>query len=139
MSEQKAELIEHERFAFTPGPWRACHGGECSCRQVWSIPGDCPVFTAKETDPKEVVQVGLAHHKWGDAADMIYGEIPEQMTFANARLIAAAPDLYSACVFALSTLNSQMSLMEQPKPDTADAVTRLRAAILLATIPQADQ
>lgn len=79
----------------TPGPWRYC--GEqradvkpCQCRQIWSIPEDVPVFTARA---ERMAQIGLAHHKWGDGPELIYGEIPLGETEANARLIAAAPEL----------------------------------------------
>lgn len=75
----------------TPGPWKACGDGKCSCRQVWSIPGDCPVFTARPDGSMSVI--GLAHHKWGDSPDLIYGDIPPDEQQANAMLIASAPDL----------------------------------------------
>jgi hypothetical protein len=76
----------------TPGPWRACHESKCPCRQVWSLPGDFPVFTAKAPGEAQSI-VGMAHHKMADAPDLIYGEIPEWQTEANARLIAAAPEM----------------------------------------------
>ena len=81
----------------TPGPWHACGNGKCACKQVWSP--DYPV--AK-------VECG----KWGDdyvsirltgeslllkaepfMDQITYGEISEDVAEANARLIAAAPDL----------------------------------------------
>jgi hypothetical protein len=91
---------------FTPGPWRVCghERGVCSCVQIWSIPTDCPVATA---------EIG----EWGDEYPAIrhiegngmsgttveaymhritYGEVPESAAKANARLIAAAPELYEA-------------------------------------------
>ncbi len=76
---------------WTPGPWRVCRDGKCSCRQVWHP--DAPVFTAR---PDACVNIGTAHQQWGDGPEMIYGEIPEHETQANAHLIAAAPDLYEA-------------------------------------------
>lgn len=75
---------------WTPGPWKACNDGNCPCRQVWSIPGDVPVFTARD---EKSSHIGLAHHKWGDGPDMIYGEIPLSETQANARLISRAPEM----------------------------------------------
>lgn len=82
-----------KRSGHTPAPWQACKDAKCPCRQVWSIPGDVPVFTAR-ADAHSLV--GMAHHKWGDSPEMIYGEIPEEQAEANARLIAAAPELLAA-------------------------------------------
>mgnify|MGYP001612566934 FL=1 len=71
--------------AHTPGPWRACHNGECTCGQIWSISADHPVATAI---------IG----EWGDnlcgkAEDrMVYGSVSAGTAAANARLIAAAPE-----------------------------------------------
>lgn len=128
---KRKSVKESERFAFTPGPWRACQGGKCSCRQVWSIPGDVPVFTANAKG--EQVAIGLAHHKWGDAPDIIYGVIPESSTFANARLIAAAPDLYAAVVLARAELDRFKPVgADEPSPSIKDALVRLNAALKLA-------
>lgn len=124
----KREIRDSERFSFTPGPWRACQGGKCPCRQVWSIPGDVPVFTAQA---EKAAQIGLAHHKWGDAPDMIYGVIPESSTEANARLIAAAPDLYAACVLARAEL-SDHEIGREPKASVRDTLTRINAALAIA-------
>lgn len=90
---------------FTPGPWKTCgaHDNKCRCAQIWSVPGDHPVAS---------VIIG----KWGDDypsirfvegegqgsigakveayMDMIeYGEVAGETGFANAWLIAAAPEL----------------------------------------------
>lgn len=89
----------------TPGPWKVCSAseGRCKCGQVWSEPGDMPVA---------IVTIG----KWGDdfaslrfiendSAGTIgarveayndqitYGEVDHELGIANARLIAAAPEL----------------------------------------------
>ncbi len=95
----------------TPGPWKACGDSKCKCRQIWSIPGDCPVFTARSTG--QIAMVGLAHHKWGDSPELIYGEIDQESTEANARLIAAAPDGYEALI----ELDSVVSELLQAIPE----------------------
>lgn len=83
-----------ETQSHTPGPWQACKDGACTCGQVWSIPGDMPVFSALENGKRQIV--GLACNEWGDAPDLIYGAVGKEQQVANARLIAAAPDLLAA-------------------------------------------
>lgn len=80
----------------TPGPWKSCNDGKCSCGQVWSLPGDHPVASATKTPWGD---------KWYEAAPTAddqtavdvkfheYGSFPESQFHANARLIALAPDL----------------------------------------------
>lgn len=75
----------------TPGPWQACKEGACTCGQVWSLSGDMPVFYALEDGKRQIV--GLACNEWGDAPDLIYGAVGREQQVANARLIAAAPDM----------------------------------------------
>jgi hypothetical protein len=139
---EKAIRSQLSAISYTPGPWRACADGKCSCRQVWSISGDVPVFTGTAGDPA-IALVGLAHHKWGDSAEMIYGEIPIEQTEANARLIAAAPDLLEACK-AYELLDAKHANCEecdgldQPEqcekcfPLADDARLKMRAAIAKA-------
>ena len=68
--------------AATPGPWVACHEGECRCKSV-----DC------DWGPVATVTCG----DWGDSDELIYGTVGESVAAANARFIAHArqdiPDL----------------------------------------------
>lgn len=61
---------------FTPGPWRYCgqDRGQCKCCQVWSTVADFEVAEAHQTTED--------------------GEIDIEQAKANARLIAAAPEMY---------------------------------------------
>lgn len=77
----------------TPGPWRACKDGSCSCGHVWSIPGDFPVCSALN---EKNIAVAVAHEHMADDPETIYQSITPEMCAANARLIAAAPALLDA-------------------------------------------
>ena len=116
---------------FTKGEWKACHNGECSCKQIWC--DDYPVAT---------VNAG----KWGDdycsirlvgessltlkaeayMEQITYGEIKEKTAIANARLIAAAPDMYEA-------LKAIMSYFDSPDIQNAsDYFPQMREALAKA-------
>lgn len=90
----------------SPTPWKACHNGNCRCKQIWSKPADHPVV---------VVESG----EWGDSypdirlvkgktfletraeayiEKMPYGEIPEEVAAANARFIVKACNLHEELV-----------------------------------------
>ncbi len=83
---------------FMPGPWHACQDGKCKCKQVWSVPADCPVCVVesgptgdeypviKEIDGKQEARMEIIE----------YWNIKEETAIANINLIAAAPDLYAA-------------------------------------------
>lgn len=82
----------------TPGPWKVCGDGKCSCKTVMS-----PDFPIAQ----------ITHGPWGDDYPAIrlvgtssldtkaeayleqitYGDVPEPVARANALLIAAAPDM----------------------------------------------
>lgn len=59
----------------SPGPWRACSAGDCLCGLIWSIPADSPIARALPGNEEEDVRY------------------PPDAVAANARLIAAAPEL----------------------------------------------
>ena len=65
---------------FTPGPWRACRAGDCSCGQIFGGDGNSVVARA----------FGRADL---DEADVVPDEAAQ---LANARLISAAPEMYDA-------------------------------------------
>jgi hypothetical protein len=88
----------------TPGPWSACHAGKCKCKAVWSIAADHPVaeITSGEWgDRYAAVRLTSTNPLDAKAEAYIeldaYGSVDEAVAEANARLIAAAPCLLSAC------------------------------------------
>lgn len=86
--------------AASPAPWHTCHGGDCSCKQVWT-----------DNHPVAVVE----HGEWGDTYPSLrlidggegsiavkveasmekipYGMIPEEVAKANVQLIVALRNL----------------------------------------------
>jgi hypothetical protein len=68
---------------------------------IWSTSKDQMIITAygerESSKHDRQFAIAAAHNETGDGKDMIYGVVPEGERAANARLIAAAPDLYIAC------------------------------------------
>ena len=87
------DLTKYE--GHSPGPWSACHDGECRCKQVWAT--DHPVATVEsgiwgDSFPTLKMTGGSFDRKVEAVIEQIeYGEIYEAETAANARLIADAP------------------------------------------------
>lgn len=67
---------------YTPGPWRICGAKDCKCRMIWSGDGEACISVAHGDHWKEVI---------GDPWPI------DDVADANARLIAAAPELLVAC------------------------------------------
>jgi hypothetical protein len=94
--------MEKRATKFSRGPWGTCHLGKCKCKQVWTVPGDHPVATVEAGEwgdeyPSLRITGDSLDQKVEPFIDMIaYGEIDEETAIANARLIAAAPELYEA-------------------------------------------
>jgi hypothetical protein len=122
--------------AFTPGPWRACHEGECSCGQVWC--DDYPVATVTrgkwgDTYPAIEQQdgTGSIERKYEAVIKMIeYGEVSNELAEANARLIAAAPQLYESAKAFVGALDA--FLAASPGLNSGPEVAALRVAIAKA-------
>ena len=99
-------MIEH-----TPGPWKPYEDGPLT---IVTAEGDTIAGVYDGTLPWNKTNVSLP------------GE-------ANARLIAAAPDLLEACEVALETINILDVLVDGGKEGRREVKRQLRAAIRKAT------
>jgi hypothetical protein len=86
---------------WTAGPWSACCDGDCSCALVW-----CPDYPIASVTRGEwgdeyprlrIVGDSTLEEKAEPYIDrIVYGAVNKNTAAANARLIAAAPELYDA-------------------------------------------
>ena len=113
----------------TPGPWTACNGGTCPCLFIGA--SDHPiakVLSGKWGDDYPAIRlVGTSSldQKAEAYMDQIaYGDIPKAEAEANARLIAAAPELLKTLKYAIRLYGA--SSMSNPDLEP------LRAAIAKA-------
>lgn len=90
--------------AHTPGPWIACERGDYS-----DYDGNSAVIISSS----ELIRVAVVHHRGTADAD------------ANARLIAASPDLLSAAILAVKEFENEGQVFR-------DAISALKRAIGLA-------
>jgi len=125
----------------TPGPWKTCGANkdQCRCCQIWSVTADLPVAIAsigkigddypsiRFADGDSPGTIGAKVEAYME--QITYWEVPEEQAFANARLIAAAPELLAAGREALSLLEKLMPMA--PDRDY-DALRLTRAAIAKA-------
>lgn len=80
---------------YSKSPWRACHEGDCSCGQIWSVTDDiCIAHVLSASDEDYTGGEGVAF------------ESPKFK--ANAKLMAAAPELYESVQNLLGIFNSPM-------------------------------
>lgn len=85
--------------SFTPGPWSTCQKGDCSCGMVGSEHHPiCTVESGEWGDmwPAIRVEPGIGGKAEAYMERSTYGTIEKETAKANARLIAAAPDLYES-------------------------------------------
>ncbi len=87
----------------TPGPWKQCNAGNCTCKIIWAEGGSDTVATGRP--------MACVHGEWGDEKDMIYGEIPKEQVEANALLISDAPRLAAAVVSLRAALERSLGAM----------------------------
>ena len=89
---------------YSPGPWKACHGGECSCGFIWSTPADHPVakvesgewgddYPAVKIVPSEHRLTGTSFEVTAYMEQIGYGRIDPEVAQQNARLIALSPEM----------------------------------------------
>lgn len=88
---------------FTPGPWTACCEGACQCKQVGAEHGPvAKIISGKWGDDYAAIRLvgesSLDYKAEAYMEQITYGEVSEEEGRANARLIAAAPDLFSVAI-----------------------------------------
>ena len=122
----------------TKGPWRACNDGECRCLTV-SAPDQpiAKVISDKWGDDYPALRLvgpsSLEQKVEAYMEQITYGEIDPEEAKANARLIAAAPDLLEACKAAIA--NSEKTLAEDGgfrQPEAQHVFDMVSAAIAKA-------
>lgn len=120
-----AEVAQH-----TAGPWSACRNGDCACGMVTSEHHPVATITSGEwgDDWPSLRVVGTSTLDLRAEAFMdrcVYGTVSPAVAAANARLIAAAPDLLAA----LRDLSARLDGSHEMWPELHAA----RAAITKAT------
>ncbi|MFN6952496.1 MAG: hypothetical protein ACK4NE_07870 [Albidovulum sp.] len=89
--------VEEAGVRHTPGPWHACKDGACTCKVVWCA--DHPIADVASGEwGDEYPAIRLDQEGIGAKAEaylerLVYGSIDPTVAAANARLIAAAPDM----------------------------------------------
>ena len=94
MTPEDLKAIEDRCNKATPGPWRACQEGTCSCSQVWSQSADVPVA--------EIIR-----GEWGDPG-FPYGKIPEKVAENNSLFIAHAREDVPQLIEYIKDLETQI-------------------------------
>lgn len=114
---------------WTPGPWAACKDGRCTCGLIWSVTDDHPVATVQETPWGDADYIAAPTDENPEAATrrfIEYGAFPKEQFHANARLIAAAPDMAEA-------LDAVDRMLSEPRKYNATTVKAMvRAALAKA-------
>jgi hypothetical protein len=112
----------------TPGPWRACKDGLCSCGQIWSISEDRPVAFVQRD--------GEWGDEWHEVVDgqvqrqfSAYGSVPEGSQAANAAFIVHACNLHDELVEALKGLVDTFGSPEAGEVDRRLAISDARAIL----------
>lgn len=92
--------VEKAEVRHTPGPWHACKDGACTCKAVWCADHPIADVTSGEWGDDypaiRLDQEGIGAKAEAYMERFVYGSIDPSVAAANARLIAAAPDLLAA-------------------------------------------
>ena len=90
---------------YSPGPWKACHDGTCSCGFIWSETADHPVakvesgewgddYAAYKIGPSGSRLTGKSVEVDAYMEQISYGKIGPETAQQNARLIALSPEMF---------------------------------------------
>ena len=100
---------------FTPGPWKSCCNGACNTGLIWALPADVVVAQALSCHDRDTLGDGVS----------------QEVAAANARLIAAAPELLAALV--RLKRDGCNCAVNEPHQGGCDACGQARAVIARAT------
>lgn len=137
-----AVIAMDEQAPFTPGPWKACGEAECSCKVVSCGQHPIAQITSGKwgDDYASVRLVGNSSLDMKAEAYMeqiTYGEVDEATAAANARLIAAAPDMYAALAQGIIDLDDILTETMARRPGSYRAshtLSNMRAALAKARL-----
>ena len=107
---------------YSPGPWKACRDGECSCGFIWSTPADHPVakvesgewgddYPAVRIVPSEHSLTGTSFEVTAYMEQIGYGQIDPEVAQQNARLIALSPEMFELLQLGL-TLQTEKEYLQ---------------------------
>ncbi len=105
MTPEELKEIEERCAKATPGPWKACHGGTCSCSQIWSQSTDVPVAE-------------VTRGEWGDPG-LPYGKIPEEIAQANSLFIAHAREDVPKLLEYIKELQYEIDMLSASPDETS--------------------
>jgi hypothetical protein len=109
----------------TPGPWRVCRDGICTCGHVWSTPENHPVATATQSPWGEEVYSASPTE---DDPQRVVRDFMEYGSFmgskANARFIAASRQLVPDMAEEIAAMRRTIDLIASGQ---VDAVALARA------------
>ena len=105
MKEEELKEIEERCNKATPGPWRACHEGTCSCSQIWSQSADVPVAE-------------VTRGEWGDTG-LPYGKIPEKIAESNSLFITHAREDIPKLLGYIKELQHEIEMLSASPDETS--------------------
>lgn len=108
------DLVEEARKMLegtSPGPWKGCKEGDCTCGQIWSITGDHPVAAVEYAEWGDTWFVAAPTEEDPEAVERrfsAYGSFPESERYANAKFIAWARNNVPEMIETITSLRAEV-------------------------------